>query len=220
MKTTGMGPRARPTTLADLIDAAAGLAAGPQRAILGITGAPGAGKSTLGERIVEALGPDRAVLVPMDGFHLADAVLAARSLRDVKGAIHTFDDAGYAALLRRIRDQRPGETVYAPHFDRSLEEPIAGSIEVRPEVPLVVTEGNYLLADDGAWPRARACLTECWFLDPAPDVRRERLVARHVAFGKSPDDARAWALGTDEANAALIEGTAGRADRVFRIVEG
>ncbi|MCH6471908.1 nucleoside/nucleotide kinase family protein [Sinomonas terrae] len=207
-------------TVADLIGAATRLASPDRRAILGITGAPGAGKSTLGERIVEALGPERAVLVPMDGFHLADAVLAARDLRHVKGAIHTFDDAGFASLLERIRQQRPGEIVYAPRFDRHLEEPIAGSIEVRPDVPLVVTEGNYLLADDGAWPRVRACLTECWFLDPQPDVRRERLVARHVAFGKSPDAARAWALGTDEANAALIATTAARADRVLRVVEG
>ncbi|KHL03506.1 nucleoside/nucleotide kinase family protein [Sinomonas humi] len=215
-----MTARAQATTLADLIEAATRLASGKRRTILGITGAPGAGKSTLGEGIVEALGPERAVLVPMDGFHLADAVLAARGLRDVKGAIHTFDDAGYAALLERIRHPRPGEIVYAPRFDRNLEEPIAGSIEVRPDVPLVVTEGNYLLADDGAWPRVRACLTECWFLEPAPDVRRERLIARHVAFGKSPEAARAWALGTDEANAALIAATAERADRVLRIAEG
>ncbi|WP_138445348.1 nucleoside/nucleotide kinase family protein [Sinomonas susongensis] len=214
-----MRAEVREATVAELVEAAAELASGPQRAILGITGPPGAGKSTLGGQIVEALGPDRAVLVPMDGFHLADAVLAAHGLRDVKGAIHTFDAAGYAALVERIRHQRLGETVYAPHFDRTLEEPIAGSIEVRPEVPLVVTEGNYLLADDGAWPRVRACLTECWFLDPPPDVRRERLVARHVAFGKDPDAARAWALGTDEANAALIAATADRADRVFRLAE-
>lgn len=218
--TEGHDTEGRPTTVADLVAAAARLASGPQRTILGITGAPGAGKSTLGERIVEALGPERAVLVPMDGFHLANAVLAARGVRDVKGAIQTFDDAGYAALLERIRHQRPGEIVYAPHFDRDLEEAIAGSIEVHPDVPLVVTEGNYLLADDGAWPRVRACLTECWFLDLSPEVRRERLVARHIAFGKSPEAARAWALGTDEANAALIAATAERADRLFRMGEG
>lgn len=207
------------TGIEDLVDAAARLAAGPVRAILGIAGAPGAGKSTLAERIVRELGPERAVLVPMDGFHLANEVLVTRGLRDVKGAIETFDDAGFACLLERLRDQHPGEIVYAPHFDRRLEEPIAGSIPVRPEVPLVVTEGNYLLADDGAWPRVRACLNECWFLDPEPDVRRERLVARHVTFGKSPEAARAWALGTDEANAALIATTAVRADRVLRSVE-
>jgi pantothenate kinase len=203
---------------AELVELAASLADSGRRAILGITGAPGAGKSTLGERIVSALGPERAVLVPMDGFHLANAVLAARGLHGVKGAIQTFDDAGYASLLERIRRPEPGEIVYAPSFDRALEEPIAGSIPVRPEVPLVVTEGNYLLADDGAWPRVRACLTECWFLDADPELRRERLVSRHVAFGKSPDAARAWALGTDENNAVLIEAMVARADRVLRVL--
>lgn len=205
-------------TLAELIELAAGFCARGERTILGITGAPGAGKSTLGERIVASLGPQRAVLVPMDGFHLANEVLLARGLRGVKGAIETFDDAGFASLLERIRHQGAEEIVYAPSFDRTLEEAVAGSIPVRAEVPLVVTEGNYLLADDGAWPRVRASLTECWFLDADPDLRRERLVARHVAFGKNPDDARAWALGSDEDNAVLIEALAARADRVFRVL--
>jgi pantothenate kinase len=202
---------------AELVEFAAALATPGQRAILGITGAPGAGKSTVGEQLVEALGPERAVLVPMDGFHLANAVLASRGLRGVKGAIQTFDDAGYAALLDRIRRQAPSEIVYAPSFDRNIEEAIAGSIPVRGDVPLVVTEGNYLLAESGAWPRVRASLTECWFLTVDPELRRERLVARHVAFGKSPDDARAWALGSDEENAVLIEAMAARADRVLRV---
>jgi pantothenate kinase len=205
-------------SVAELIGFASGLADSGERTILGITGAPGAGKSTLGRRIVESLGPERAVLVPMDGFHLANEVLLARGLRGVKGAIQTFDDAGYASLLERIRRQAPGEIVYAPSFDRTLEEAIAGSIPVRAEVPLVVTEGNYLLADDGAWPRVRASLTECWFLDTDPELRRERLVARHVAFGKNPDDARAWALGSDEDNAVLIEAMSSRADRVLRVL--
>jgi pantothenate kinase len=214
----GNGVRSTTTaSVAELVELAAALAAPGERAILGITGAPGAGKSTLGERIVSALGPDQAVLVPMDGFHLANAVLASRGLRDVKGAIQTFDDAGYAVLLERLRGQLPGETVYAPSFDRALEEAIAGSIPVPAEVPLVVTEGNYLLADSGAWPRVRASLIECWFLDADPELRRERLVARHVAFGKAPDDARAWALGSDEENAVLIEALASRADRIVRI---
>lgn len=203
--------------LEELLYSATRLASRGKRTILGITGAPGSGKSTLGHRLAAELGPERAVLVPMDGFHLANAVLIARGLRDVKGAIETFDDAGYAALLTRIRTQRDGETIFAPSFDRSLEEPIAGSIPVLDTVPLIITEGNYLLAEAGAWPRAREQLTESWFLDPEPDLRHGRLIARHIDFGKSEQEATRWALGSDEINARLIEGSAHRADRILRV---
>jgi len=203
--------------LEELVDSAACLAAHGTRVILGITGAPGAGKSTLGKQIVNCLGPKRAVLVPLDGFHLADVVLRAHGLLERKGAIQTFDDAGYAALLQRVRGQWAGETIYAPDFDRGIEEPIAGSITVRAEVPLVVTEGNYLLADLGEWPKARACLTESWFLDPKQDDRHDRLIARHMEYGKSEEAARSWALGSDETNAQFIESMAARAGRVLRL---
>ncbi|MCQ9165223.1 MULTISPECIES: nucleoside/nucleotide kinase family protein [unclassified Arthrobacter] len=203
--------------LEDLIASAGVLAATGGRAILGITGPPGAGKSTVGSQIVDALGPDKAVLVPMDGFHLSNAVLLAKGLRQVKGAIQTFDDAGYANLIQRIRGQKSGEVIYAPSFNRDLEEPIAGSIPVLAEVPLVVTEGNYLLAESGAWPSARDCLTESWFLNPAREHRHNWLISRHMDYGKSAADARLWALGSDEDNARLIESMSHRADRVLRL---
>ncbi|WP_019202235.1 nucleoside/nucleotide kinase family protein [Tsukamurella sp. 1534] len=194
-----------------LVDAARALAARPGRAILGITGAPASGKSTLAERIVEALGGD-AVLVPMDGFHLDDAVLRAHGSWERKGAIDTFDGAGYAHLLRRLREG--GGTVYAPRFDRGLEASIAGAIEVPPSVPLVVTEGNYLLAGEEPWPSARAAFDAVWFLRIDPGLRRERLVQRHMRFGRTAEEARLRADGSDETNARLIEATAPRADRI------
>lgn len=202
---------------AALIEMAAALIPAEGRAILGITGAPGAGKSTLGQRLVDVLGRDKAVLVPMDGFHLANSVLVAKGLREVKGAIQTFDDEGYANLLRRIRDQKAGEIIYAPSFNRDIEEPIAGSIPVDATVPLVVTEGNYLLAEAGAWPSARSCLTESWFLDPHQVKRHNWLISRHMNYGKSEEDARFWALGSDEENAKLIKSMAHRADRILRV---
>ncbi|WP_376766494.1 nucleoside/nucleotide kinase family protein [Tsukamurella spumae] len=195
----------------ELLSCARELVARPGRSLLGIAGSPGSGKSTLAERLVAALGDD-AVLVPMDGFHLDDAVLRRHGSWERKGAIDTFDDAGFAELLRRLRAGTG--TVYAPRFDRALEASIGGSIEVAPDVPLVVTEGNYLLADAGAWPQARAALDEVWFLRIDPALRRERLIERHMRFGRTPAEARERADGSDEANARLIEATAVRADRI------
>jgi len=219
-------PAAIEASLPELVARARGLAVPGERHILGIVGAPGAGKSTVAAYVVAALGPQLAVLVAMDGFHLANVVLETLGRRDRKGAVDTFDAPGYANLLERLHRSalaagRPGATeiVYAPEFRREIEEDIGCAIPVPPSMPLVVTEGNYLLIDDGAWARARACLDEVWFLTPSDEVRQHRLVLRHEAFGKSPDDARAWALGTDQRNAELIESTAGRADLIVRVVE-
>ena len=85
------------------------------------------------------------------------------------------------------------------------------------EVPLIVTEGNYLLVADGHWARVRPLLDEAWFVETDEDLRRERLIARHVAFGKDPEYARAWSLGTDERNAALVASTRSRADLIVRL---
>jgi len=213
-----------PLTLDELVDRARVLAIPGERHILGIVGAPGAGKSTVAAQIVAALGAEMAVLVAMDGFHLANVVLESLGRRDRKGAHDTFDDAGYANLLERLHRSAPGrstpgsnEIVYAPEFRREIEEPIGSAIPVPAQTPLVVTEGNYLLLDRNAWPRARACIDEVWFLAPGNEIRQQRLVRRHEAYGKSPADARAWALGTDQRNADLIESTASAADLVIRL---
>lgn len=205
--------------MGELIARAAALAVRGERHILGIVGAPGAGKSTLAERLVSALGSERAVLVPMDGYHLANAVLEDLGRRDRKGAIDTFDDAGFASLLERIRRQRPDsvEIIYAPHFRRDLEEPIGSAQPIYGCIPLVITEGNYLLQDSGAWPRVRSCLDEVWFIAPEEPLRHSRLIRRHERYGKSPDEARSWALGSDQRNAELIETSARLADWIIRI---
>jgi pantothenate kinase len=186
------------------------------RVILGITGPPGAGKTRLAGHIASSF--DDAVHVPMDGFHLADAVLDGTGLRGRKGAPETFDAWGYAALLHRLRG-RPDHTVYAPGFERVLEQPLAGALPVGADVDVVVTEGNYLLLDRPEWRAARAQLDEVWFVQVDRRLRLERLVARHETFGKGPDDARRWVDQVDEPNARLVAAMAHRADLVVDLTE-
>jgi len=205
----------------DLVARAAALAAARragERALLGIAGCPAAGKSTLAELLVGALAAAGvpAALVPMDGFHLADAALERLGRRGHKGAIDTFDGDGYLALLRRLRTDRR-RVVWAPGFARDLEQPIAGSIGVDPEVRLVVTEGNYLLASAEPWPEVRAELAETWYVDLDEPVRRARLIDRHVRFGKSPAEAARWISTVDDPNAALIAATKAHADLVVEM---
>jgi pantothenate kinase len=185
----------------------------PPRVLIGIAGEPGAGKTTLAERLLADLAASgRSVAhVPMDGFHLADAALQRLGRLQRKGAIDTFDGWGYRELLRRL-GQRGDEPVYAPDFERTLEQPIAGSIEVGPAVEVVVTEGNYLLADEEPWRAARSLLTETWFCVAPQAVRTERLVARHIRFGRTQEQATAWVRDVDEPNAVAIAATRRRAD--------
>jgi pantothenate kinase len=184
------------------------------RRILGIAGAPGVGKSTYARGLVAASAVP-AALVPMDGFHLADSALDSLGLRDRKGTPETFDAWGYAALLRRLRTAE--ELVWAPGFERGLEQPLAGAIAIQPDVELIVTEGNYLLLDSPEWRAVRAELDETWFLDLDDDVRRARLVARHIEFGKSPDEAELWVARVDEPNALLVAASRACADRVVPV---
>lgn len=213
----GMTSEPAPDTLDSLVEDARRLAARPGRTILGLTGAPGAGKSTVAAVLADALGTELVALAPMDGFHLDDAILHARGARGRKGAIDTFDDAGYAALLARLRSQGPDEIVYAPRYDRDLETSIGSALPISPSVPLVVTEGNYLLARAGAWPQARAALDEVWFLDLDPRLREARLVERHVRHGEDPARARERALGPDQSNAVAVESFRDGATRVVRL---
>ncbi|MFY1689991.1 nucleoside/nucleotide kinase family protein [Plantactinospora sp. WMMB782] len=209
-----MPSRPSPQTLGQLVDRARGLASTGRRRLLGVTGAPAAGKSTLAGLLVTAL-PGVAELVPMDGFHLAGVELHRLGRHARKGAPDTFDAAGFVALLRRLRAGE--ETVYAPEFRRELEEPVAGAIPVPPSVPLVVVEGNYLLLPDQPWAQVRGLLDEVWYLDLDEAERLHRLTERHIAFGRAPAEAAARARGTDQRNAELIAGTADRADLVVRM---
>ena len=187
---------------------------GGGRKILGIVGPPGCGKSTLAAALLDFLG-DEAVAVPMDGYHLANVELARLGRAGRKGAEDTFDSAGYVSLLRRLKNQQANEIVYAPEFRREIEEPIANAIPVFPETQLVITEGNYLLLDHGHWAGISDLLDEIWYVDIDHSIRRERLVKRHMHFGRSQSAAEDWVANTDEPNAVRIEATKHRADVLF-----
>src|SRR3954447_22634071 len=195
---------------AGLVARARSLVIPGQRRILGIAGPPGGGKSTVACAVVAELGTV-ARLVPMDGFHLAQSELVRLGRRDRMGAPDTFDAAGYAALLQRLKGDEP--VVYAPEFRREIEEPIAGSIAIAREVPLVVTEGNYLLL----WPEIRPLLDEAWYVETDEELRVQRLIQRHIQFGKTPEYARAWVMRSDEHNAELVAATAEAADVLVRL---
>lgn len=201
-------------TVDGFVDRARALLARPGRTMLGITGAPGSGKSTVTAALREALGA-AVVVVPMDGFHLSNEILTELGRRDRKGAPDTFDVDGYVALLSRIRACE--EDVYAPRFDRDLEQSIGSAQHVLATTPLVVTEGNYLLAASDGWEQVRPLLDEVWYLDvDLPEIRR-RLISRREAHGHAPEAARAWVTNVDEANAHIVIESRDRADLVMRL---
>jgi len=181
------------------------------RVIIGLVGKPGAGKSTLSSYLLKKLPKETTALVPMDGFHLSNTQLALLSRSDRKGAPDTFDAHGYVELLRRIKTNTT-EEIYFPMFHREIEESIAAEGVIHPHTSLVITEGNYLLLGEAGWSEVAQLLTERWFVDTDNDRRMARLVARHVKYGKSIEEAHAWAHGTDQHNADLIEVTRVRAD--------
>lgn len=212
----GRDPERIEAGLHELVERARALIVPGERRLLGMAGAPGAGKSTLAARIVAELG-EEATLVPMDGYHLSRAVLADLGRTDRKGAPDTFDAAGFVALLGRLQEAR--ETVYVPSYDRDLHEPVAAALAVSPVTPLLIVEGNYLLLDDPEWAPAREFLDAAWYVEIPTGLRTERLVARHEAHGKSPEHAREWVFRSDEANARLIEASAVNADLIVTPVQ-
>ena len=193
-----------------------------RRVLIGVTGSPGAGKTTLARSVVAALNARHAASaahLPMDGFHLANATLDRLGLRDRKGAIETFDGWGFVGLLERVR-REVDHTVYAPAFERHVDEPVAGEIAIEPSARVVVAEGNYLLSDEQPWRRIRDLVDEAWFCAADDDERMPRLVHRHTEFGRTPDAARAWAVEVDGANARRIDPTRVHADLVVSGVTG
>jgi pantothenate kinase len=187
-----------------------------ERVLIGIIGKPGAGKSTLSKFLMSKLSKELVTVVPMDGYHLSNRVLKDLKRADRKGAPDTFDVAGFISLVRRIRSEQT-QNIYYPIFDRAIEESIAAQGVVTSATKVVIIEGNYLLHDEGGWEVINDLLDESWMVDVDDDKRISRLISRHIAYGKDPEAAKAWAKGTDEVNAKLIERGRTRADFVVAI---
>jgi pantothenate kinase len=187
-----------------------------ERVLIGIIGKPGAGKSTLSRYLMAKLPKEFVTVVPMDGYHLSNKVLKDLKRADRKGAPDTFDVAGFTSLVKRIRSEQT-QNIYYPIFDRAIEESIAAQGVVTSATKVVIIEGNYLLHDDGGWEVLNDLLDESWMVDVDDDKRIARLISRHIAYGKDPEAAKAWAKGTDEVNAKLIERGRNRADYVVAI---
>ena len=197
------------TEVVDLVVDARATTNATNRLLVGIVGAPGAGKSTIAAALVARL--PSAALLPMDGFHLPQAQLRRLGRRERMGAPDTFDVDGFVATLADVRNSCT--SVSAPGFDRGIEEPVPDAIVITQELSTVVVDGNYLLL----WQEAAAMLDLSFFVDVDHDSRIERLVERHARFGKSHAQARAWALGPDEANAVSVARTAALADHIIRL---
>lgn len=202
------------TNLGDVARLVEEASAGKPRIIVGIVGPPAAGKTTIAAKLVRLLGPN-SVAVHADGFHLPQATLTRRGSRDRMGAPDTFDVDGFVSTLARIRDG--GAPVSIPGFDRRIEEPVPGASTITPSFRTVIVEGNYLLTDFGGWEKVAPLIDLSFFVRVEHDIRVQRLIARHIEFGKSADAAAAWAAGPDADNARLIGASADRADHLIEL---
>ena len=178
---------------------------GPRR-LVALAGPPGAGKSTLAPLVAAALD---ARVVPMDGFHLDNTLLDAAGLQHRKGAPETFDTAGLAHALHRLKS---GEAeVILPAFDRDRDAAIAGAIRIGPQDRVLLVEGNYLLADLPGWDRLAPLWDASVMLAVPEDELRRRLTARWQGY-RLPAERVAAHLENDLANAATVARTVVGAD--------
>lgn len=186
------------------------------RTLIGIVGNPGAGKSTVVEEIKKKYAANEVSIIPMDGFHLSNEELISLGRRDRKGAPDTFDVKGFTSLLRRVKLNHQSEHKF-PIFHREIEASMADEGIVPKESKVIVIEGNYLFSTEHNWDVVFPMLDHTWFIEIDDEVRIKRLIARHVRYGKTPEEAEAWSRGSDETNARFIGLTAHRAENLIKL---
>ncbi|SFJ27330.1 Panthothenate kinase [Phyllobacterium sp. CL33Tsu] len=204
-------------TVEDLVPELLARAARTDRLIVAIAGAPGAGKSTASAALCKAINarePGAAIVVPMDGFHLDNAILDAMNLRKRKGSPPTFDCAGFEALLNRLR--HIGDDVVIPLFDRKLDLARAGADIVRAGQRILLVEGNYLLLDQAPWDRLAPLFDVTVFLEVDRLELENRLVQRWLGLGHNVGSAQQRALSNDMPNAELVLEESREADFTIR----
>lgn len=199
------------------------------RLLAGLAGIPGGGKSTfaavLSHVATHVLGPDTLIVVGMDGWHYPNAVLDRRTTRGVdgrdialqqrKGSPESLDVESLVNALNRLRTT--DASVSLPVYDRTVHEPIPDALSVPPETRIILVEGNYLLMTQPPWDRVAERLSPKLFLDCAPDVARERVIARHIRGGLTVDQAADKFERNDELNTETVRSTAINADHVIRL---
>ena len=193
----------RTATFQDLVDAVLALPARDGRRLIAVAGPPASGKSTVAERLGQAVHDAglRVVVVPMDGFHLDNSELVKMGLLDRKGAPETFDLAGFTALAKRLK--QPGDVPF-PTFDRSLDRVVPDADRVPAECGTVILEGNYLMFGDPGWCDLRTLWDLSIWVDVPMDQLRTRLIERWRAHGLDEDAALRRAEGNDLPNAQRV----------------
>ena len=186
------------------------------RSLIGIVGKPGAGKSTVVEQIEKRYQPNEVSIIPMDGFHLSNEELIALGRRDRKGAPDTFDVVGFTSLLKEVKLNQQGDHKF-PIFHREIEASIEDEGLIPKESKVIVVEGNYLFSTEHNWDGIFPLLDHTWFIEIDDEVRIERLIARHIRYGKTPAEAENWSRGSDETNARFIKLTAHRASNIIKL---
>jgi len=187
-----------------------------KRTLVGIVGKPGAGKSTVVELIQKKYGPEEVSVIPMDGFHLSNEELINLGRCDRKGAPDTFDVSGFISLIKKVKHE-PQVDYKFPIFHREIEASVNDEGVVPKESKVIVIEGNYLFSEEHNWNGLFPLLDHTWFIEIDDEVRIERLIARHIHYGKTPVEAENWSRGSDEANARFIELTAHRASNIIKL---
>lgn len=180
----------------------AGLAPGA-RAILALAGPPGAGKSTLSERMIAALPPGTAEILPMDGYHFDDEILVPRGDRPRKGAPHTYDLGGFRSMLRRLRANEEGD-IAVPRFDRDLEIARGAARIVPASARLIIAEGNYLALDRPGWRELAELYDRTAFIDVSEAELTRRLTERWQGYGMDAETVRDKLEENDLPNGRLV----------------